>query len=256
MRYSLIIAALLLAGIGEYVYVELAPFPPERRQAKIEQMPIVRLFVAHADRQRVKAAFARSEDGTILRANRRDTVRWESPDAFWEDFQAGKYMARFQLLDIRNEQKARRMLPEARRKALEGSTPHMHDYLLLSKQTKQPEEEARAIELLQADSTAFAAYFLAFMGPEENRVTPFTAEWMILIVRYLHEDLHHPDWPGEMFHKAAEHDSTYFARILNASESEDYESVEAVTRLRDDYNIDLYHWLANWNGGHIERDFS
>jgi len=123
-------------------------------------------------------------------------------------------MARFQLLDIRNEQKARRMLPEARRKALEGSTPHMHDYLLLSKQTKQPEEEARAIELLQADSTVFAAYFLAFMGPEDSRVTPFTAEWMMLIVRYLHEDLHHPDWPDEMFHKTAEHDSTYLAGML------------------------------------------
>jgi len=75
MRYSLIIAALLLAGIGEYVYVEIAPFPKERRAAKIEQLPVVRLFVAHADRQRVKAAFARSEDGTILRANKRDTVR-------------------------------------------------------------------------------------------------------------------------------------------------------------------------------------
>ena len=77
---------------------------------------------------------------------------------------------------------------------------------------------------------------------------------MVLFARYVAEDLHNPELPEGQHHDSAEHDSTHLARILNRAEGGDFVAVEAVTQLREDYDIDLYDMIARWNGGHFERD--
>lgn len=247
MRIFLILGVILLLGIGEYAFVTIAPHPPERRKAELQQMPVVRQFVSNANRERIKAAFERSEEGALVRSNDQDTIRWESPEEVWKDFKAGSFMAIRLVHELRVWEKAHAMLPEAREKAQDGTPWQKYNYLALA-QYLDAAEVGHAREMLKADSSATAAYLAAFLHPEEKRFPMHSTEGMVLHALYVAEDLYNPGLTDDQRQDVAAYDSTLLARILTGAEAGQQAAIDALTQLRNDHGIDVNHLVTTKRG--------
>ena len=252
MKYSIIAGFLLLFGIGEYAFVELAPLAPERRMDRFQQFPVVKQVVDLENRRLVNDAFERDQDGVLVHATSRDTTRWASADELWKDYKNGNFKARIKIREIKRFDEMEEGLEQARQRALEGSTLHKIDYAILARATSNEQERTRAEDLLEEDSSATAQWFWNVMI-RPQRVSPTSAEGMTLMVRRMVEDLHHPDWPDAPYHKYASQDSMRLVHISEAASRGESAADSVVTQLRQDYGIDLDSVLANWNGGHFEH---
>lgn len=252
MRYSILVGILLLFGIGEYAFVELVPLAPERRMARFQQFPVVKQVVDLENRRLVRDAFDQDEDGIIIHATSRDTTRWTSAESLWQDYREGNLQARRKLHEIRNSAEMQAQLEEVRPKALKGSTSHKIDYWILSRALESEKDYQQAEILLRTDTSATAQwYWSIFTRPQ--RVSPSSVEGMTLMVRKMMEDLHHPDWPDAEYHKYSSKDSTRLVHILKEATHGESAADSVVTRLRDDYGIDLAAVIANWRNGHFEN---
>lgn len=256
MRYGLIIGLLLLLGIGEYAFLELAPLPPERRAAKVERftrnLPIVKQVKDRDNLRRVKEAFARDDDSVLEIKGSSREISWSSPDELWSAYQRGDHNAGFKVAQLRSEEKARTQLTEVRARAPHGSTWDRIRYYSLSRISYDDADRVEALSLMRADSSATAQWYLAFLF-NERRMDPWSVDGLVLSVRRIREDLHYPGITTDEIHRWSQRDRHHVSRIHEAYVNHVPEAVEAVSRLKTEFHIDLTEMLANWNGGHFEH---
>jgi hypothetical protein len=86
-----------------------------------------------------------------------------------------------------------------------------------------------------------------------QQIKPYSEEGMILSVRRMSEDLHHPDYPDTDFHRFATQDSAFLQGILTAAYYGSPFAASVRDRLLTEHGVDIRDMLANWNGGHIEH---
>lgn len=245
MRYSLIIAAIFLLGIGEYAFVELAPLNKQQRKERLERFPIFKHIVHYDDYRMIREAF-RHDQGALVEypSGQVDTV-WTSSSDLFDAFVRRNVIAEMKVKQLRKAQENRELLPRDRRLAELGSTWHKAMYMHRSSDSYDESDTINARRLLEADTTATGAWFSEYFRADPQ-LDFDSSNGIVLWTRYLLEDMHHPDDSAEETHAHDDQLLALLSEFVQRSQDGDPAAVEGLDLLSSEYGIELPDVIANW----------
>jgi hypothetical protein len=91
-----------VGALGVWLYVQLAPFPVDRRWDEFKRLPGVEDVVEWNDMRAIKAEFNAAEGAGIQFSRRGETTSWASFDEWKADYDAADRDARYWYNQVRN----------------------------------------------------------------------------------------------------------------------------------------------------------
>jgi hypothetical protein len=216
-----------------------------QRKERLERLPIFKYVFNQQEYRLIREAF-KHDRGAVLtyRSGQRDSL-WTSAEDLFDAYVHGSVVAETKVRQLRESEENRQKLPGDRALALQGSTWHKIFYVHRSVDSYDDADHARALNLLETDTSATAVWFMEYFKPEPD-LDFTTANGIVLWTRYLLEDLHRPDLPEVEAHAYDDDVKTWFCQFIERAEAADPAAVEGLNQLSTEYGIDLRLVIENW----------
>jgi|GEM_PF-1712987 len=144
----------LLAALGGWLYIELSPYPADKRLEEFKRLPGVEQVVEWGDMRDVRQAFEQAEDGIVSITRRGETASWSSFDEWKAEFDAYDRDARYWFNKVQNADRFAKVKEKAQEDADEGSLSALRSLALMG--VGQTKSGASVSDLLRNNGSATA----------------------------------------------------------------------------------------------------
>ena len=177
----------VLAGLGGWLYVQLALYPVDRRWDEFKRLPGVEHVVEWNDMRAIKAEFEGTEDGSVSLMRHGETITWNSFEEWKADFQAYDRSALFWY----NKTKNAEAFAKLERDADNGSFDALRILSLIG--VDQTSQGTDVLSSLQ-NGTAAGAWLSGLKENGDQRIAYMQSrEGMLTYARMMQENLR---WAG------------------------------------------------------------
>ena len=215
-----------LAGLGIWLYVQLAPYPVDQRWSQFQRLPGVEKVVEWNDMRPIKAEFRQAENGTISVSRRGEVSTWASFEEWKADFDAYDRSARYWYNRVRNSE----AFDKLDQQADSGSLAALRTLALMG--IGQTSSGASIADLLKQNGSATAQLTLQQFVTRE--VDPGSREGMLLNARAMLENYRWEGTSDEQFAKSTALNQQGLAVLKHQAERGDPDALWVWGRIHGD----------------------
>lgn len=219
-----------LFGLGVWLYVQLAPYPSERRWDEFKRLPGVEDVVEWNDMRAIKAEFSASEGQGIHFNRRGETVSWATFDEWKADFDAYDRDARYWYNEVQNAEAFQAAREDLEPKAEGGSLEALRVLALMG--VGQTRNGHSIADMLRQNGSATAQMTLQQFVTKEMDTR--SRDGMLLSARAMQENYRWESLTDAQFAESTESNRRGLATLQRQAEAGDEDAKWVWGRLHGD----------------------
>lgn len=231
MRYGLFIFIFAILGIGEYAFVEFYPLSPYQRVYKFQELPIVKQIVIRQEANFVKRAIAETEDGCINVNYRNEGKCWSSVEDWREDRSSGHRGARWLAQRLKDQEKAKEMLPELIARAEQGDPSAAFQLHMSARYTGQTLLVEKALDILKDSPTEVGKYY-HYRATTPSDSSQNGRESAFRMMKVIIENWRNPHFTDKQFEAQTTQNNSSIALLLENATQGSEDAIWIVDRLK------------------------